>query len=65
MTGSLKALTGEVKAVVCAVLDMTDEELERYLAENGMCVTVSYTHLGEIVIARGGGDEIVVYSAEV
>ena len=38
MTGSLKALTGEVKAVVCAVLDMTDEELERYLAENGMCV---------------------------
>ena len=39
MTGSLKALTGEVKAVVCAVLDMTDEELEKYLAENGMCVT--------------------------
>ena len=38
MTGSLKALTDEVKAVVCAVLDMTDEELERYLAENGMCV---------------------------
>ncbi len=38
MTGSLKALTGEVKAVVCAILDMTDEELERYLAENGMCV---------------------------
>lgn len=38
MTGSLKALTGEVKAIVCAVLDMTDEELERYLAENGMCV---------------------------
>lgn len=38
MTGSLKALTGEVKAVVCAVLDMTDEELEKYLAENGMCV---------------------------
>lgn len=38
MTGSLKVLTGEVKAVVCAVLDMTDEELERYLAENGMCV---------------------------
>ena len=38
MIGSLKALTGEVKAVVCAVLDMTDEELERYLAENGMCV---------------------------
>ena len=38
MTGSLKALTGEVKAVICAVLDMTDEELERYLAENGMCV---------------------------
>ena len=38
MTGILKALTGEVKAVVCAVLDMTDEELERYLAENGMCV---------------------------
>lgn len=39
MTGSLKALTGEVKAVVCAILDMTDEELEKYLAENGMCVT--------------------------
>ena len=39
MTGSLKALTGEVRAVVCAVLDMTDEELEKYLAENGMCVT--------------------------
>ena len=38
MIGSLKALTGEVKAIVCAVLDMTDEELERYLAENGMCV---------------------------
>ena len=31
MTGSLKALTGEVKAVVCAVLDMTDEELEDIL----------------------------------
>ena len=39
MTGSLKALTGEIKAVVCAILDMTDEELEKYLAENGMCVT--------------------------
>lgn len=39
MTGSLKALTGEVKSVVCAILDMTDEELEKYLAENGMCVT--------------------------
>ena len=39
MTGSLKALTGEVKAVVCAILDMTDEELEKYLAENGMCAT--------------------------
>ncbi len=39
MTGDLKALTSEVKAVVCAVLDMTDEELERLLAESGMCVT--------------------------
>lgn len=38
MTGSLKALTGDVKAVVCAVLDMTDEELEKFLAENGLCV---------------------------
>ena len=36
MTGSLKALTSEVKAVVCAVLDVTDEELERMLAESGM-----------------------------
>ena len=36
MVGSLKALTSEVKAVVCAVLDVTDEELERMLAESGM-----------------------------
>lgn len=39
MTGSLKTLTSEVKAVVCAVLDVTDEELERLLAESGMCIT--------------------------
>ena len=36
MVGSLKTLTSEVKAVVCAVLDVTDEELERMLAESGM-----------------------------
>ncbi len=36
MVGTLKALTSEVKAVVCAVLDVTDEELERMLAESGM-----------------------------
>ncbi len=36
MIGSLKTLTSEVKAVVCTVLDVTDEELERMLAESGM-----------------------------
>lgn len=51
MTGSLKALTGEVKAVVCAVLDMTDEELEKFLAENGLCVMdlLSQNNLADLV----------------
>lgn len=51
MAGSLKALTGEVKAVVCAVLDMTDEELEKFLAENGLCVMdlLSQNNLADLV----------------
>lgn len=39
MASDLKALTSEIKAVVCAVLDVTDEELEKMLAESGMCIT--------------------------
>ena len=39
MTSDLKALTSDIKAVVCAVLDVTDEELEKMLAESGMCIT--------------------------
>ena len=39
MTSDLKALTSDIRAVVCAVLDVTDEELEKMLAESGMCIT--------------------------
>lgn len=39
MSDSLKALTSDLKAVVCEVLDLTDEELEKMLAENGMCIS--------------------------
>ena len=39
MSDSLKTLTSDLKAVVCEVLDLTDEELEKLLAENGMCIS--------------------------
>ena len=39
MNDSLKTLTSDIKAVVCEVLDLTDEELEKMLAENGMCIS--------------------------
>lgn len=61
MTGSLKALTSEVKAVVCAVLDVTDEELERLLAESGMCITdlLSQNNLADFVSqALADGDAL-------
>ena len=39
MSDSLKNLTSDIKSVVCEVLDLTDEELEKMLAENGMCIS--------------------------
>lgn len=39
MSDSLKTLTSDIKSVVCEVLDLTDEELEKMLAENGMCIS--------------------------
>ena len=51
MTSDLKALTSDIKAVVCAVLDVTDEELEKMLAESGMCITdlLSQSNLADFV----------------